>query len=91
MPKQNEYTHQPLSHPRSGVRLFKDDDEKMIALCRDIKDCDIDINILELIRLCVSKGLPLVEEKWGPFIASSKKIKERQNELTAADNAGKHE
>lgn len=73
------------------MRLFKDDDNRMIELCRGIKDCDIDMNILELIRLCVSKGLPLVEEKWAPFIASSKKIKERQNELTATNNEGKQE
>lgn len=72
---QDPITPRPLGNPRNGVRLFREDDDEMSALVAEIKNCDIKIDMLDVIRECVRQGLPAVHERWKPIIVAANKSK----------------
>lgn len=58
----------PLGHPRNGIRLFRDDDEAITALVEKIQQSDFKMVTTEMIRDCVSAGLPIMMSKWKPVV-----------------------
>lgn len=65
----------PMGPPKNGVRLFQDDNDSIILLVKSIKECNIKIDSLDIIRECVMAGLPSVQERWNPIIEAAKKVR----------------
>ena len=66
----NDDTPKELSASKP-IRLFKEDDDKIEALCRDIKHIS-GLNMQDIIRRCVHVGLPIIQEQCKPMLKERK-------------------
>jgi len=61
-----------LSTNTRAIRLYADDDEKLISLHAIIKKLNRKIDIVDLIRDCIQEGLPAIEKRWEPMMKDKK-------------------
>jgi hypothetical protein len=74
MPTQQQDTDAPLIISTTGrfVRVYDDDNEKLVELNNAIKNMT-STSILQLIRDCVHAGLPIIQKRYESMIKESKK------------------
>lgn len=67
-PEQTQTSIPPKLSNTRALRLIKTDDDELKELCKTIHEKGWDIDIVEAIRECVHRGLPLYKEKWAPLL-----------------------